>query len=362
MGHAEAYALGDVLARYWVQQGFNVLHPIGWDSFGLPAENAAIKRGADPREWTYENIEHAEGVDAPLRAARSTGTACSHTCDPEYYRWNQWLFLRHVRARAWPTARTAAVNWCPNDQTVLANEQVVDGRCERCDTSVTKKKLTQWYLQDHRLRRPAARRHGPARGQLAGEGPADAAQLDRPLDRRRGRSSRSRAATSRSRSSRRAPTRCSARRSSSSPPTPTWPPSWPPGTPAEARRSTTYLEQVQAGHRDRAAGHRPAEDRRVPATATRSTRSTASAADLGRRLRAGRLRHGAIMAVPAHDQRDLDFARAFDLPVRVVVDAGDRSRWRPGVRRPPDDGAARQLRRRCDGLGKARRDRHGSST
>ena len=93
MGHAEAYAIGDVVARYWVQRGYDVLHPIGWDSFGLPAENAAIKRGADPREWTYENIE--------TQKASMRRYACSfdwdrvlHTCDPEYYRWNQWLFLR----------------------------------------------------------------------------------------------------------------------------------------------------------------------------------------------------------------------------------------------------------------------------
>jgi len=145
MGHAEAYALGDVIARYWVQQGFNVMHPIGWDSFGLPAENAAIKRGADPVQWTAENIEQQK---ASMRRY-----ACSfdwdrvlHTSDPAYYRWNQWLFLKMFE-RGLAYRKDSNVNWCPNDQTVLANEQVVQGRCERCDALVTKKKLTQWYMR-----------------------------------------------------------------------------------------------------------------------------------------------------------------------------------------------------------------------
>ena len=145
MGHAEAYALGDVVARYWIQRGFNVMHPIGWDAFGLPAENAAIQRGADPRAWTYENIDQ--------QRASMRRYACSfdwdrvlRTCDPEYYRWNQWLFNRfHEKGLAY--RKPSQVNWCPKDQTVLANEQVIDGRCERCDTPVTKKKLTQWYFR-----------------------------------------------------------------------------------------------------------------------------------------------------------------------------------------------------------------------
>ena len=145
MGHAEAYALGDVIARYWVQRGFNVMHPIGWDSFGLPAENAAIKRGADPVKWTAENIEQ--------QRSSMRRYACSfdwdrvlHTSDPAYYRWNQWLFLRMFE-RGLAYRKDSNVNWCPNDQTVLANEQVVQGRCERCDALVTKKKLTQWYMR-----------------------------------------------------------------------------------------------------------------------------------------------------------------------------------------------------------------------
>ena len=145
MGHAEAYALGDVIARYWVQRGFNVMHPIGWDAFGLPAENAAIKRNSDPGEWTYENIA--------VQKASMRRYACSfdwdrtfNTCDPEYYKWNQWIFLQLFK-KGLAYRKASAVNWCPDCQTVLANEQVVAGACERCDTIVTKKKLTQWYFK-----------------------------------------------------------------------------------------------------------------------------------------------------------------------------------------------------------------------
>ena len=146
MGHAEAYALGDVVARYWVQRGFNVMHPIGWDAFGLPAENAAIKRGVDPAAWTYDNIAHAEGVDAALRVLVRLGPRAQHL-RPGVLPLEPVAVPAAASRRAWPTASRRMVNWCPNDQTVLANEQVVDGRCERCDTPVTKKKLTQWYFR-----------------------------------------------------------------------------------------------------------------------------------------------------------------------------------------------------------------------
>jgi leucyl-tRNA synthetase len=145
MGHAENYAYVDVVARFWRHRGYNVLNPIGWDSFGLPAENAAIQRGADPREWTYANIAQHK------KSFREYGSSYDwsrilHTSDPEYYRWNQWLFqLLYERGLAY--RKESPVNWCPNDQTVLANEQVVDGHCERCGAEVVKKKLTQWYFK-----------------------------------------------------------------------------------------------------------------------------------------------------------------------------------------------------------------------
>ncbi len=145
MGHAEVFALNDVLARYWWLRGYDVLNPIGWDSFGLPAENAAIRNGADPRAWTYANIEtQAESI-------RRYGLAFDwsrrlHTSDPEYYRWTQWLFLRFYE-RGLAYRKASPVNWCPQDQTVLANEQVVGGHCERCGAAVTKRELTQWFFK-----------------------------------------------------------------------------------------------------------------------------------------------------------------------------------------------------------------------
>jgi leucyl-tRNA synthetase len=145
MGHAEAYAIGDAIARYYVQRGFDVLHPIGWDSFGLPAENAAIRRNAHPAEWTYANI--ATQAESFKRYAVSVDW--SHrlqTSDPEYYRWTQWLFLRFYE-RGLAYRKESRVNWCPVDQTVLANEQVIAGNCERCGAAVTKKTLTQWYFR-----------------------------------------------------------------------------------------------------------------------------------------------------------------------------------------------------------------------
>jgi leucyl-tRNA synthetase len=145
MGHAEVFALHDVLARYWFQQGYDVLNPIGWDSFGLPAENAAIKRNEHPATFTYANIEtQAESIRR--YAISFDWSRRLHTSDPEYYRWTQWLFLR-LYERGLAYRKASYVNWCPHDQTVLANEQVVQGRCERCGYEVTKRELTQWYFK-----------------------------------------------------------------------------------------------------------------------------------------------------------------------------------------------------------------------
>lgn len=145
MGHAEAYAFGDLLARYWWQRGYRVLHPIGWDAFGLPAENAAIRRGSHPAEWTYANI--ATQAESFRRYAVSVDWSRRlHSCDPDFYRWTQWLFLR-LFERGLAYRATAPVNWCPQDATVLANEQVVSGACERCGAAVTTREPTQWFFR-----------------------------------------------------------------------------------------------------------------------------------------------------------------------------------------------------------------------
>ncbi len=145
MGHAEVMALHDVIARYWWQRGYDVLNPIGWDSFGLPAENAAIRRDENPATYTYANIE-TQAESFRCYAVSFDWSRRLHTSDPEYYRWTQWLFLR-FRERGLAYRRFSPVNWCPNDQTVLANEQVVQGMCERCGAEVTKRELSQWYFK-----------------------------------------------------------------------------------------------------------------------------------------------------------------------------------------------------------------------
>ncbi|WP_435771642.1 leucine--tRNA ligase [Nocardioides sp. SYSU DS0651] len=146
MGHAEVFAIHDVIARYWRLRGYEVLNPMGWDSFGLPAENAAIRNDEHPATYTYANIE------TQYSSMRRYGVSFDwsrrlHTSDPEYYRWTQWLFLK-LREQGLAYRKNSPVNWCPNDQTVLANEQVLaDGTCERCGAEVTKKELTQWYFR-----------------------------------------------------------------------------------------------------------------------------------------------------------------------------------------------------------------------
>jgi leucyl-tRNA synthetase len=145
MGHAEAFAISDIVARYRWMRGDNVLHPIGWDAFGLPAENAAIQRGVHPKDWTYANIEQQRSTFRRYGMAFDWSRQLN-TCDPEYYRWTQWLFLQLYKAGL-AYRKLAPANWCPKDQTVLANEQVVNGRCERCGTPVVRKDLTQWFFK-----------------------------------------------------------------------------------------------------------------------------------------------------------------------------------------------------------------------
>ncbi|HVL33635.1 MAG TPA: leucine--tRNA ligase [Actinomycetota bacterium] len=146
MGHLEAFTGGDVIARYRWMRGYNVLHPIGWDAFGLPAENAAIKRGISPRPWTYKNIEQQAASFKRLGLSFDWSRRFN-TCDPEYYRWTQWLFLKFLEADL-AYRKASPTNWCPSCKTVLANEQVVAGRCERCDTPVTKRDLVQWFFKE----------------------------------------------------------------------------------------------------------------------------------------------------------------------------------------------------------------------
>lgn len=145
MGHVRNYAIGDVVARFKSMQGFNVLHPMGWDAFGLPAENAAIKHGIPPAKWTYANIDNMRQQLKSLGISYDWNREVT-TCSPDYYKFTQWLFLQ-LYHMGLAYKREAAVNWCPSCATVLANEQVVDGACERCETAVEKKNLEQWFFK-----------------------------------------------------------------------------------------------------------------------------------------------------------------------------------------------------------------------
>jgi leucyl-tRNA synthetase len=145
VGHVRNYMIGDIMARTMRMRGYNVLHPFGWDAFGLPAENAAIKNQTHPETWTLANIAHMKGQLQRLGISYAWGRELA-TCLPEYYRWNQWLFTRMFE-RGLAYRKRSTVNWCETDQTVLANEQVVDGGCWRCGTPVTTRDLDQWSLR-----------------------------------------------------------------------------------------------------------------------------------------------------------------------------------------------------------------------
>ncbi|MEV4467989.1 leucine--tRNA ligase [Nonomuraea sp. NPDC049504] len=316
MGHGEVFAIGDVVARYWMQKGYNVLHPIGWDSFGLPAENAAIKRNAHPAEWTYANIE------TQANSFRRYGISFDwsrrlHTSDPDYYRWNQWLFIRFFE-RGLAYRKGGLVNWCPNDQTVLANEQVVAGRCERCGADVIRRELTQWYFKitDY------AQRLLDDMEQLTG-------WPERLLTMQRNWIGRSEGADVLFEiEGRDEPVQVYTTR------------------PDTLFGATFFVVAADAALADEIVTdeQRPAfeayraEVARLSDIERLATDKEKTGVFLGRHainpVNGERIPiwaadyvlsdygHGAIMAVPAHDQRDLDFARKFDLPVKVVVHTG----------------------------------------
>ena len=324
MGHAEVMALHDVIARYWWQRGYDVMNPIGWDSFGLPAENAAIKRDEHPATYTYANIE------TQAESFRRYGISFDwsrrlHTSDPEYYRWTQWLFLR-FRERGLAYRKSSPVNWCPNDQTVLANEQVVGGMCDRCGAEVTKRELTQWYFKvtDYAQRllddMESLKDTWPDRVlamQRNWIGRSEGAHVDFEIEAAGDQASRSVTVfTTRpdtlygatffvvAADAKLAEEICA---------------------PEQQGAYQVYLEQVRketdierlSTEREKTGvflgryAVNPVNGERIPVWAADYV-----LADYGT---------GAVMAVPAHDQRDLDFAKTFDLPVRRVVDTGEEN-------------------------------------
>ncbi len=317
MGHAEAYALGDAMARYFTLRGHNVLHPIGWDAFGLPAENAAIRNNTHPADWTYKNI------DVQAASFRQYGVSFDwsrrlQTCDPEYYRWTQWLFLRFYE-RGLAYRADGYVNWCPVDQTVLANEQVINGKCERCGSEVIRRVLRQWYFKiteyADRLLSDMAALEGkwPERVLLMQRnwiGRSEGAEVSFEIE---GRAEPVTVFTTRpdtlygatffvvAADSPLAAELCAADQRAALE-----------SYLADVRKLTDI--ERQSAEREKTGvflgrhAINPVNGERIPVWAADYVLP-----DYGT---------GAIMAVPAHDQRDLDFARKFGLPVRVVLETG----------------------------------------
>jgi leucyl-tRNA synthetase len=318
MGHAEAYAIADAIARYYFLRGHNVLHPIGWDAFGLPAENAAIRKDAHPADWTYANIE-TQAASFRRYAVSFDWSRRLHTCDPEYYRWNQWLFLRFYE-RGLAYRKDGRVNWCPHDQTVLANEQVIGGKCERCGTEVVRRVLTQWYFKITEY----------ADRLLSDMAPLEGKWPDRVLLMQRNWIGRSEGAEIRFEIEGRAE----------------------PVTVFTTRPDTLFgatffviaadsplAEEVCAPEQRAALGEYLTQVRKLTDIERQSADRPKTGVFLGRHavnpVNGERIGvwaadyvlpdygTGAIMAVPAHDQRDLDFALAHGLDVRVVVETGE---------------------------------------
>jgi leucyl-tRNA synthetase len=317
MGHAEAYAVGDAMARYYFQRGDNVLHPIGWDAFGLPAENAAIRNNTHPADWTYKNIE-TQAASFRQYGVSFDWSRRLQTCDPEYYRWTQWLFLRFYE-RGLAYRKDGYVNWCPVDQTVLANEQVIGGRCERCGAEVIRRTLTQWYFKITEY----------ADRLLADMAPLESSWPDRVLLMQRNWIGRSEGAEVQFAIEGRDE----------------------PVTVFTTRPDTLYgatffvvaadsplASQLCAPEQAADLERYLTEVRKLTDIERQSADREKTGVFLGRHainpVNGERIGvwaadyvlpdygTGAIMAVPAHDQRDLDFALAFGLPVRVVLDTG----------------------------------------
>ncbi|MFZ9702482.1 MAG: leucine--tRNA ligase [Candidatus Nanopelagicales bacterium] len=318
MGHAEAFAIGDVVARYYFQKGYNVFHPVGWDSFGLPAENAAIKRGENPAKWTYNNIE-TQAESFKRYAISFDWNHRLHTSDPEYYKWTQWLFIQFFN-KGLAYRKASNVNWCPSCQTVLANEQVVAGECERCNSVVTKRELTQWYFKitDYAQRllddMSQIENSWPERVltmQKNWIGKSEGAYVDFEIE---GLDKSVTVFTTRPDTLFGATFFVVAADSKLAQEL---------ATDDKNAELNTYIEEIKkATDIERLSTDRPktgiflgryainpVNKEKIPIWASDYVLS-----DYGT---------GALMAVPAHDQRDLDFAKTFKLPVRVVVETGE---------------------------------------
>ncbi|MBI5102599.1 MAG: leucine--tRNA ligase [Nitrospirae bacterium] len=303
MGHVRNYAIGDVIARYKRMKGFNVLHPMGWDSFGMPAENAAIKHGVHPSKWTYENIDYMKKQLGRLGLSYDWSREVT-TCSPEYYRWNQWFFIKMLE-KGLAYRKSSYVNWCPSCETVLANEQVIDSQCWRCDSGVVQKELFQWFLKITAYAEELLK----ACDDLAGWPEKVVLMQKNWIGRSQGLEVDFRVAGTEDVIriiTTRPDTLFGAMFICLSPPHP---------LAKKLVADKVALEKITAhyGKADEKmglfTGHyciNPVNDERVPIYVANFVLMEYGT--------------GAIMSVPAHDQRDFDFAKQYDLPVRVVIE------------------------------------------
>ncbi|MFN3396553.1 MAG: leucine--tRNA ligase [Thermodesulfovibrionales bacterium] len=307
MGHVRNYAIGDVIARYKRMRGYNVLHPMGWDAFGLPAENAAIKEGVHPAKWTYENIDYMKDQLKRMGLSYDWSREVT-TCDPEYYRWNQWFFLK-MYERGLVYRKISFVNWCPSCITVLANEQVIDGKCWRCDSVVIQKELEQWFFKitgyAEELLNGCDRLKGWPENVVAMQrnwiGRSEGVEMDFPIE---GLKEKIKIFTTRPDTLWGATFVCLA-----------------PGHTLSEKLVTdrVRLDAIKAkyGKMEEKEGLftgyyaiNPMNNERIPIYIANFVLMEYGT--------------GAIMSVPAHDQRDFEFAKKYGLPVRVVIVPEDR--------------------------------------
>ncbi len=320
MGHVRNYSIGDVVARFKRMRGYNVLHPMGWDAFGLPAENAAIERGIHPEKWTQENIRYMKTQLKRMGLSYDWEREVA-TCRPDYYRWNQWIFLQFFK-RGLAYKKSSSVNWCPSCATVLANEQVIEGACWRCDSAVIQKELEQWFFRitqyAEELLQDLDRLHGWPDKVLTMQrnwiGKSVGAEILFPLVDREG---ALRVFTTRQ------DTVYGATFVSLAVEHPLAP---------ELCRGTDQEKAVEdfiARTKNIAQSKRGAEEAekegiftgaycRNPFTQERIPIYLANFVLM-------EYGTGAVMAVPAHDQRDFEFARKYRLPIRMVIQPSDRS-------------------------------------
>ena len=314
MGHVRNYAIGDVIARYKHMRGVNVLHPMGWDAFGLPAENAAIKNKVHPAKWTYENIEFMKKQLNRMGLSYDWDREVT-TCSPEYYKWNQWLFLK-LYEKGLAYKKASYVNWCPSCATVLANEQVIDNKCWRCDSEVVQKKLEQWFFRitayaEELLQGCDELKGWPERVvtmQRNWIGKSEGAEVTFQIE---GRSEKIQIYTTRPDTLFGATFVCLA-----------------PNHPLakELISDSDKIAPLMAVYGDYeeklglftgAYAINPLTEEKVPIYLANFVLMEYGT--------------GAIMSVPAHDQRDFEFAKKYDLPIRIVIVSEERAEaWKTG--------------------------------